>query len=65
MNFPPHIFFYDINQGYIAAILKKSSLRLLPIYMVVASYFYNEKVHRAMRTVIVSYLLNEDFPKSL
>ena len=49
MNFPSLIFSGDINHGYRAAILKKNYLWLL-------SY---EKVRRAMRTAIVSYLLNE------
>ena len=57
MNFPSQIFFNDINHGYRAAILKKNSLWLLPFYMVVATYFYYEKVHRTMRTAIVSNLL--------
>ena len=43
-----------------AAILKKNSLWLLPFYMVVATYFYYEKVRRTMRTAIVSNLLNEN-----
>ena len=51
------IFFNDINHGYRAAILKKNSLWLLPFYMVVATYFYYEKVRRTMRTAIVSNLL--------
>ena len=50
--------FNDINHGYRAAILKKNSLWLLPFYMVVATYFYYEKVRRTMRTAIVSNLLN-------
>ena len=58
MNFPSQIFFNDINHGYRAAILKKNSLWLLPFYMVVATYFYHEKVRRTMRTAIVSNLLN-------
>ena len=41
--------FNDINHGYRAAILKKNSLWLLPLYMVVATYFYYEKVRRTMR----------------
>ena len=57
MNFPSQIFFNDINHGYRAAILKKNSLWLLPFYMVVATYFYYEKVRRTMRTAIVSNLL--------
>ena len=57
MNFPSQIFFNDINYGYRAAILKKNSLWLLPIYVVVATYFYYEKVRRTMRTAIVSNLL--------
>ena len=60
MNFPSHIFFNDINHGYRAAILKKNSLWLLPLYMVVATYFYYEKVRRTMRTAIASNLLNID-----
>ena len=51
-------FFTDINHGYRAAILKKYSLWLLPLYMFVATYFYYEKVRRTMRTTIVSNLLN-------
>ena len=57
-HFPSQIFFNHINHGYRAAILKKNSLWLLPFYMVVATYFYYEKVHRTMRTAIVSNLLN-------
>ena len=49
--------FNDINYGYRAAILKKNSLWLLPFYMVVANYFYYEKVRRTMRTTIVSNFL--------
>ena len=58
MNFPSQISFNDINHGYKAAILKKSCLRLLPSYMVVAAYSYYEKVRRTMRTAIVLCLLN-------
>ena len=57
MNFPSHIFFNDINQGYRAGILKKSSLWLLSPYMAVATYCYYEKVRRTTRTATVSYLL--------
>ena len=57
MNFTSQIFFNDINHGYRAAILKKSSLWLLPFYMAVATYCYYKKVRRTMRTAIVSYLL--------
>ena len=57
MNFPSQIYFNDTNHGYRAAILKKNYLWLLPFYMAVATYFYNEKVCRTMRTTIVSYLL--------
>ena len=46
--------FNDINHGYRAAVLKKNSLWLLPFYMVVATYFYYEKVRKTMRTTIVS-----------
>ena len=58
MKFPSQILFNDIIQDYIAAILKKNSLWLLPFYMAVATYCYYEKVRRTMRTTIVSYLLN-------
>ena len=58
MNFPSQIFFNDINHGYRATILKKNSLWVLPFYMVVAAYFYYEKVRRTMRTAIVSNLFN-------
>ena len=53
MNFPSQVFFNDINHGYRAVILKKSSLWLLPSYMDVATYCYYEKVRRTMRTTIV------------
>ena len=43
MNFPSQIFFNEINHGYRAAILKKSSLWLLPFYMAVGTYIYNKK----------------------
>ena len=58
MNYPSQIFFNDINHGYRTALLKKDSLWLLPFYMVVATYFYYEKVLRTMRTAIESNLLN-------
>ena len=58
MNFPSQIFFNDINHGYRAPILHKNSLWLLPLYMVVATYFYYEKVRRTMRTATVSNFLN-------
>ena len=51
------MFFKDTNHGYRAAILKKNDLWLLPFYMVLATYFYYEKVRRTMRTAIVSNLL--------
>ena len=57
MNFPSLIFFNDINHGYRGAILKKNYWWLFPLNMVVATYFYYEKVRRMMRTAIVSYLL--------
>ena len=57
MNFASHIFFNDIDQGYRAAILKKNPLWLLPIYMALTTSCYYEKVHKTMRTAIVSYLL--------
>ena len=59
MNFPSQIFFNDINHDYRAALLKKNSFWLLPFYMVVASYFYYEKVRRTSHTAIVSKLENE------
>ena len=43
MNFSSQIFFIDINDGYRAAILKKSSLWLLPFYMAVATNREDEK----------------------
>ena len=58
MNFPSQIFYNDINHGYRAAILKKNILWLFLFHMVVATYFYGEKVRRMMRTVIVPNLLN-------
>ena len=58
MNFPWQIFFNNINHGYREAILKKSSLWQLLFYMVVATHFCYEKVHRMMCTAIVSNLLN-------
>ena len=49
MNFPSRIFSNDINPGYRVAVLKKNSLWLLPFYMVVATFFYYEKVSRTIR----------------
>ena len=63
MNSPLQIFFNNINHGYRAAILKKNVLWLVPFYMVVATYFYYEKVSRTMRTAIVSNLLNRNLRK--
>ena len=57
MNFPSHVFFNDINHCYNAAILKKNSLWLLLFYIALATYYYSEKEHRALRSAIVSYLL--------
>ena len=48
--------FNNINHGYRAAILNKNSLWLFPFYMAVVTYCYYEKVHRTMRTAIVSYI---------
>ena len=59
MNFPSQIFFNDINHGYRAAILKKSSLWLFPFYMAVSTYCYYKKVRRTISTATVSYLLKE------
>ena len=50
--------FLKILISYKADILKKNVLWLLLFYMVVATYFYYEKVRRMMRTAIVSNLLN-------
>ena len=60
MNFPSQIFFNDINHGYIAAIMKKNYVWLLPLYMVVATYCYYENVHQTMHNAIVSYLLKQN-----
>ena len=60
MNFPSQIFFNNIHRSYTGALLKKSSSWLLLFYMAVATYFHYEKVHRTMRTAIVSYLLNRN-----
>ena len=50
--------FNNINYSYSTAILKKSSLWLLPSNMAVATYCYYEKVCRTtMQTAIASYLL--------
>ena len=47
MNFSSQvIFFNDINHGYRGAILRKTSLWMLPFYMTVATCWYYEKVHR-------------------
>ena len=59
MNFPSQTFFNDINHGYRAAILQKNYLWLFPLNIVVATYFYYERVRRTMRTAIVSNLLNQ------
>ena len=56
MNFPSQIF-DNINHGHRAASLKKNSLWMLPLYIAVATQFYYEKVHRTMRTAIISYYL--------
>ena len=53
--------FNDINHGYRAAILKKSSLWLLPFYMAVAIYCYYKNVRRTIPIAIVSYLLKKEF----
>ena len=60
IKFPSQIFFNDINHGYRTALLKKSSLWLLPSYMALATNCYYEKVRRTMHTAIVSYLLKEE-----
>ena len=55
--------FFDVNHGYRAAILKKNSLWLLPFYIIMATYFFYEKMRRTMRTGIVSNLLNREQAK--
>ena len=57
MNFLSQTFLNDITHGYRPAILNKNSLWLLPFYMVMATYFYNETVRRATRTATVLNLL--------
>ena len=52
-----HEFINDINHGYRGAVLKKNLLWLLPFYTAMATYIYYEKVRRAMRTAVASYLL--------
>ena len=59
MNFLANIF-NNINHGYSAAILKKSSLWVLPSYIVVATYCYYKKECRTMHTAIVLYLLKKE-----
>ena len=58
MNFPSQISFNDINHGYRAALMKKTSFWLLASYMAVSAYSYYEKVRGTMHTVIVSYFFN-------
>ena len=59
MNFLANIFFNNTNHGYSAAILKKSSLWVLPPYIVVATYCYYKKECRTMHSAIVLYLLKK------
>ena len=59
MTFTSQIFFKDVNHGCRAAVLKKSSLWLLPFFMTVATYCCYEKVCRTMRTSIASYLFKQ------
>ena len=56
MNFPSEIFFNNINDGYRAAILKKSSLWLLPFYMAVATYHYYKNVLQLYRTSLTNHI---------
>ena len=51
--------FNNINHDYRAATFMKKVLWLLPLYMVVATYFCYEKVRRTMRTAIVSNLFKQ------
>lgn len=55
--FPPRYFLKDFNHGYRTAFLKKSFSWLLPLFMAVANYYYNENGHRMMRTTIISHFL--------
>ena len=43
MNFPSQMSFNNINHGYRATILKKSSLWLLPSYMVMTTLSEEQK----------------------
>ena len=52
--------FNNIYHEYSAAILKKSSLWVLPPYMVVATYCYYKKESRMMHTAIVLYLIKKE-----
>ena len=63
-EFPFTYIFNDITHVYRAAIMKKNNLWLLPFYMVVATYFYYEKVRRTMHTAILSYLFKKCIIKS-
>ena len=60
MDFPSKIVFNNINHGYRAAILKKSSLSVLLSYMVVATYCYHKKERRPMHSAIVFHLLEKE-----
>ena len=60
IKFPSKIFFDNINHGYSVALLKKSSLWVLPSYMVVATYCYYKKDCRTMHIAIVLYLLKKE-----
>ena len=42
MNSPSQTFFNNINHGYTAAIFNENPLRLLPLYMAVATSCYYE-----------------------
>ena len=61
MNFSSKMFFNDANHGFRAAVLNENPLRLLPLYMAVATSCYYEKVRRTIHAVIVSHLLNTLF----
>ena len=56
MNFSSQTFSNNINHGYKAALLKKSSLWLLSFYVDVSSYCYYENTPRTINTAIMSYL---------
>ena len=51
--------FFNIIQGYTAAILQKDSFQLLLFYITLAIHCYYAEVRRTMGTAIVLYLLKK------